>query len=235
MALGAYFSFFYKNYFRSHRYLREIVLLVIFNVFFWGFLYGPKAEDAIWTVFGVLALLLTMVTTPSVFFLEKDNSLYFALMHPNGRLKFLFSKFLLIFTIDFLWLFLFTIIYGIRFHEGVFFALLGPRLALMCLLLVLSILLIGLSFTFKPWIAWVVLMLIVFGGIINKTALFPLHSLKEAYAVLTFALPPFLEIIFGAVTMQFDVWRIVFLSIAIIQIALYLYINAKLILHRDFI
>ncbi|MEJ2636353.1 MAG: hypothetical protein P8184_13820 [Calditrichia bacterium] len=98
MALGAYFSFFYKNYFRSHRYLREIVLLVIFNVFFWGFLYGPKAEDAIWTVFGVLALLLTMVTTPSVFFLEKDNSLYFALMHPNGRLKFLFSKFLLIFT-----------------------------------------------------------------------------------------------------------------------------------------
>jgi len=94
MLLKSYFSFFFKNYFRSHRYLREILLTIIFNVFFWGFLYSDKPEDTIWTVFGVFGLLLTMVTVPSVFYLEKKNSVYFTLVRKSGRRNFFFSKIL---------------------------------------------------------------------------------------------------------------------------------------------
>jgi len=235
MSILPFLSFFIKNYLRSHRYLREVVLIFVFNIFFWGFLYGSKPEDGVWTVFGVLALLLNMVSVPSLFYLEKGNSLYFPLLKPNGRLRFLFAKIAAIFCIDFFWVLMFALIYGIRFAEMNYFLLLVPRLMLLALLLALSTSLLSLSFSYKPWIVWLLLILVVFGGIINKSALFPFHSPGEIYALLTVLLPPFLEILFSAVTLKFPFWRVMFLLIATVQIGFYLYLNYRLIQKKDFV
>jgi len=235
MLLKSYFSFFFKNYFRSHRYLREILLTIIFNVFFWGFLYSDKPEDTIWTVFGVFGLLLTMVTVPSVFYLEKKNSVYFTLVRKSGRRNFFFSKILLIFIIDFILLAVFTLLYGLRFLNAQYFLLLSPRLLLISILLILSILILSLSFSYKPWIVWLIIFLIVFGGILNKAALLPLESLKEFYKLIAFFLPPFLEIIYTAVTLDFNVWHTIFIIVALIHIIFYLFLNEWLIQRKDFI
>jgi hypothetical protein len=232
--MGTYFTFFLKNFFRSHRYLREIVLILIFHVFFWGFLYSDRPEDTVWTVFGVLGMLLSMVTVPSVFYLEKKNSLYFVLVRPRGRFNFLCSKLFLIFLIDFLGVALFAIWYGIRFLDKHYWLLLTPRLGLIAVILIISILLLSLSFSYKPWIAWLLIVLIVFGGIINKSVLFPINSITDLYKLFTFFLPPFLEIIFAAVTLDFPFWRIIFLGIALIQIIVYFNLNHKLIQKKDF-
>lgn len=235
MAIGAYFFFFLKNYLRSHRYLREIVLIFIFHIFFWGFLNTDKPEDSVWTVFGVLCLLLNMVTVPSIFFLEKGNSLFFSLVRPFGRLNFFLSKLLLILIIDLSWIGLFTVIYGIRFFDANYFLLLFPRLGLITLLMLLSISILSLSFSYKPWIVWVLMLLIVFGGILNKSTLFPPHSIKESYALVFLILPPILEIIFSAVNFKLITSYLLFLLIAVGQIGFYLFLNIKFIMRKDFV
>ena len=232
--MKSYFSFFLKNFLRSHRYLREIVLILIFHIFFWGFLYSDKPEDAVWTVFGVLGLLLSMVTVPSVFYLEKKNSLYFVLVRPKGRFNFFCSKLFLIFLIDFSAVVFFAAWYGIRFLDEYYLAFLAPRLGLIAILLIISILILSLSFSYKPWIAWLLILLIIFGGIINKSVLFPINSITESYKLFTFILPPFLEIIYAAVTLDFPFWRLIFLGIALIQISVYFILNHRLIQKKDF-
>jgi len=233
--LTPYLTFFLKNYLRSHRYLREIVFLVVFHIFFWGFLYGNRAEDAIWTVFGVLALLLNLVTGSSLFFLEKGNDLYFSLIRPFGRIRFFLAKVVLIVFIDLAWVLFFALIYGVRFPEGNYFLLLPVRMALILLLLALSTLLISFSFTYRPYVAWLILLLLVFGSILNKTALFPPSGLREAYVLLTLLLPPFLEIIFTAVSLRPGMWQSVFLLVAAGQIGLYLWLNLRFLRRKDFI
>ncbi len=220
---------------RSHRYLREIVAILIFHIFFWGFLYSEQPENAIWTVFGVLAILLNIITVSSVFMLESGNSLYFSLVKPKGRKSFFYSKLLLIFLIDFFWIVVFSAIYGIRFFDAEYFLMLAPRLILIAVLMILAISILSLSFTYRPWIAFVLIVLIVFGGILNKSALFPIHSVGEGYVLLTVILPPFLELIYSAVTLEFPQWRIVFLIIAVLQCCVYIYLNCKLILQKDFV
>ncbi len=234
-AFWSFFSYFFKNYKRSYRYFREIIVILIFHIFFWGFLYSQHPENEIWTVFGVFALLLNLVTVPSVFYLEKRNSFYLALSRPNGRLNIFYSKFLLIFLIDFAWVILFTLIYGIRFWDGQYFLLLFPRLGLIAFFLLLSTSLLSLSFTYKPWIAWLLLILLVFGSIVNKTALFPIHSLSESYIFLTLLLPPFLEILMLAVHLKPSFWGVVFLCTGIVQILLYLLLNGKLMMRKNFV
>ncbi|MCK5455146.1 MAG: hypothetical protein KAJ16_12325 [Calditrichia bacterium] len=235
MVLKTYLNFFFKSYIRSHRYLREIILILIFHIFFWGFLNTETPDDMVWTVFGVLALLLNMVTVPSLFYLEKGNSLYFTLVHQSGRAWYYISKLVLILCIDFFWIFLFALIYGLRFLELQYFVLLPFRLLLLILLMSLSVLILSLSFSYRPWIAWVLLILIVFGGILNKIALFPIKSFSELYVILSFLLPPLLEIIYGTATLQFDVWRGIFIFIALTQIVIYFYINFRLIMKKDFL
>jgi len=235
LILKSYFSFFFKNYLRNHRYLREIICILIFHIFFWGFLYTDQPDEMIWSVFAVLGILLNIVTVPSLFFLEKGNSLYFSLVHPGGRYYYLISKLLLIFVIDFFWIFLFSLIYGLRFLDGNYFLYLPVRLFFIALLLVLSILILSLSFVYKYWIVWLLMLLVIFGGIINKSALFPLHSFSQSYVLLTFLLPPILEIIYSAVTLEFPVWRSIFLGIALLQTTLYFWINFHLIQKKDFI
>ena len=233
--IGPYLNYFFKNYWRSHRYLREIVLILIFHVFFWGFLYGEKPEDPVWTVLGVLAIVLNLVTVPSLFYLEKGNALQFPLVHPNGRRHFFVAKFLLIFLIDFFWVALFSLVYGLRFLDAGYFLWLLPRLAIVALLLLLSTSLLSLSFTYRPWIAWLLILLVVFGGILNKAALFPVQSWKEVYALLVFLLPPFLELIFTAVRIDFNFWQIVFLVVAVLQIVFYFYVNLRLMYRKDLV
>ncbi len=233
--IQAYLNYFFKNYWRSHRYLREVVLIVIFHIFFWGFLYGERPEDPIWTVLGVLALVLNLVTVPSLFYLEKGNALQFPLVRPEGRRRFFVAKFLLIFLIDFFWVALFSLIYGFRFLDPGYFLLLFPRLAIIALLLLLSTALLSLSFSYRPWIAWLLIFLVVFGSIINKIALFPLHSWKEIEALLVFLLPPFLELIFAAVNIRLSFWQIVFLMVAVLQFLFYFYVNLKLMLRKDLV
>ena len=233
-AFKAHFTFFLKNYLRSHRYLREIVAIVIFHIFFWGFLYGEKPDHAIWAVFGSLGLLLSLVTTPSIFYLEKGNSLSFSLVHPGGRKYFFLAKILLIFLVDFSWILLFSFIYGIRFLDANYFIFLIPRLIFIALLLLLAINLLSLIFTHRPWIGAILLVLIVFGSIINKVALFPLSSVSGGYKILSFLLPPFQELIYAAILLKFTPWRIIFLIITVLQIGFYLWLNLRLISRHDF-
>ncbi len=235
MVVGAYFLFFLKNYIRSHRYLREIVLILIFHIFFWGFLYSKEPEAEIWIIFGTLGILLNLVTVPSIFLLEKGNSLYFGLIRKSGRINFFLSKFFLILLIDFFWILLFSVIYGLRFLDKDYFHLLIPRLTLMFLLMILSISILSLFFSHKPWFVWILMLLIVFGSIINKIALFPIHSIQEFYILFSFCLPPILEIIFSTVTLDFSFWRIIFLCNAFIQIAFYFILNIKFISQKDFL
>ena len=235
MVLKTYFNFFFKNYIRSHRYLREIILILIFHIFFWGFLNTDAPDDMVWTIFGVLALLLNMVTVPSLFYLEKGNSLYFTLVHQSGRVWYYLSKLVLILCIDFFWIAMFSLIYGLRFLELHYFAVLPIRLILIFILMSLSVLILSLSFSYRPWIAWLVLLLIVFGGILNKSALFPLRSVSEFYIFLSFLLPPLLEIIYGAATLEFNTWRSIFIFIALTQIVIYFYVNFRLLMKKDFL
>jgi hypothetical protein len=235
LAIKTYVSFFFKNYFRSHRYLREILTILIFHIFFWGFLYTDKPDDMIWSVLAVLGILLNMVTVSSLFFFEKGNSLYFPLVRPGGRVKFLLSKILLIISIDLFWVLLFSLIYGLRFLEGSYFLQLPLRLLLMTLLLILSTSILSLSFSYKIWTVWIVMLLIVFGGILNKSALFPIQSFSQSYVLLTFLLPPLLEIIYSAVTLEFPFWRNLFLLTSLLQIGFYLWLNIQLIQKKDFI
>ena len=83
--------------------------------------------------------------------------------------------------------------------------------------------------------AWLLLILVVFGSIINKTPLFPPDSFKEIYVFLTLALPPFLEIIMSAVTLHVSFWQFIFLVVAILQIIFYFILNYRLILKKDFV
>ncbi len=233
--IKAYISFYLKNYLRSHRYLRELILIILFNIIFSGFLYTSKPEDMVWTVFGVFGILLTMVSVPSIFFLEKGHSLHFGLIYPNGRRNFFLAKYLLILGIDFLWIVLFTGLYGLKFMDPGYFKVWLVRLFLMLLLMGLSVALLSLSFTYRPSVSWLILILIVFGGIVNKSALFPIHSVKEFYAPFTFILPPILEIIYGGVTLEFPLWRSVFLVLALIQLGIFLFFNLKLMSKKDLV
>ena len=235
MVIKVYYSFFLKNYLRSHRYLREIVAILIFHIFFFGFLYTDKPDDMIWSVFAVLGLLLNMVTVPSVFLLEKGNSLHFPLIRPNGRQYFFLSKILLILSIDLVWIILFSLFYGLRFLEGSYFIYLPLRLLFLSFLLLLSTFILSMTFTYRTWVVWIVMLLIIFGGIVNKSALFPIQSCQQIYALLTFLLPPFLEIIYSAVTLEFPFWRCLFLGVVLLQTGSYFWLNLRLIQKKDFI
>ncbi|GAB4369860.1 MAG: hypothetical protein Kow0042_11790 [Calditrichia bacterium] len=227
----SYFSFFAKNYLRTHRYLREIVTVFIFHIFFWGFLFTERPQDDFWFVFAIFALILNIVTFVSVFYLEKGNSLYFTLVRPHGRYYYFVAKILLILAIDMIWIGLFALLYGLRFWDSTYFLLLAPRLIFMFVLIALSLSLLCFSYNYKPWIIFLYLILLVFGFILNKTA----HSIPPLVKALLFILPPFNEIVFSMITMKFPLWRTVFLGIALLQIVIYLYVNYRLILRKDFV
>lgn len=244
--LLAFIKFEYKNYFRQHRYLRDLVAIVIFIIMFEAFLTSEQITDNIWLVFAVFALILNLLTAPSVFFLEKGNTLHFLLSKPNGRRNLLLSKILLIVMIDLLWVTLFACIYGLRFLSLQFFLSMPLKLLLVGILLLLSTLLLSLVYTYKPQLSWLIMIVLIFGYILPKGKLFPLKSFVEVYKVLALLLPPFTEITDLMVSIGIIYWRpgflemgwssqLLFLLLAIIQILLLGILSYRLVARKDMV
>jgi len=235
VALRAFIEFGFKNYMRQHRYLRDLAAVVIFSIFFGGFLSGNQLESNIWWVFAVFALILNLLTAPSVFFLEKGNTLYFLLNKPHGRKRLFLSKIILIILIDLTWVLIFALAYGLRFLSVEYFLELPLRMGIITLLLTLSTLLLSLAYTFHPQSSWLIFTLLVFGSIINKAPLFPIKSAGEVFKLLIFLVPPFFEINFISVSLEISGWHSVFLLIALLQIAAVYWISSKKMLQKDLV
>lgn len=219
MKLLTYIRFGYLNYIRQHRYIREILIIIIFHIFFWAFLYGDSTDDSIWTVLNVFAVLLNLATAPSLFFLERGNTLHFYLTKPHGRRYLFLSKIILIILIDLTWVFIFALIYGLRFLSAEYFFLLPVRLLLVATILLLTTLLISLSYSYRPQLSWLVFALIIFGSIVNKGAVLPIRDLAESYKIFVFLLPPLLEINFLTADLSFTHVHFVFAIFAALHIA----------------
>lgn len=224
-----------KNYLRSHRYLRELVVVVIFNIFFSGFLYSPNPEAEVWAVFGVFTILLAMVTVPSVFLLEKGNARAFLLVRPRGRLYFLLAKMLQAVVIDFVVLATFSLLYGIRYAELGYFAALPLRWLALLLILLLTVSILTLTFTCRSWMSMVALLWIVFGSILNKAALFPPAGFSELYKIIAFLLPPNLELIYSAIELKLFGWRLLFIISGLLQLVFLIWLNYRCFLKKDLV
>jgi len=225
----------YRNYIRQHRYLRELVAVVLFNIFFYGLLYGDKAEDAAWAVLIVFAVLLNLITAPSIFFWDRGNTLYFLLSQPQGRKRLFFSKICLIILIDLFWMGLFAALYGLRFLSWHYFLWLPLRLSVVALILALCTALISFSFSYRPFWSWIILALIIFGFILNKQALFPIDLPNEIYKLFALLLPPLLELTRFCTTLQNNLWLAGFLVLALLQSFILLRISYRRVERKDFV
>jgi hypothetical protein len=231
--LLANIGFLFKNYIRQHRYLRDLAAVVIFSIFFGGFLSGSQIEESIWLVFAVFVLILNLLTAPSVFFLEKGNTLYFLLGQPGGRRRLFIAKIIVIVLIDLSWVLLLAVAYGMRFFQVEYFLLLPLRLVILTLILTLSTLLLSLSYTYHPQLSWLIFVLLIFGCIINKEKMFPIETPEEVLKVLVFLVPPFFELIFFSITLAFTAWHLAFLGVALIQMFIIYRISLQRMLKRD--
>jgi hypothetical protein len=233
MKFLTYIHFGYLNYIRQHRYIREIIVVIIFHFFFWAFLYDDNADNRIWTVFTVFAILLNLVTAPSIFFLEKGNTLHFYLSKSNGRRYLFLSKIVLIILVDSLWVLIFAFIYGIRFFSADFFLLLPIRLFLVGIILLITTLLISFSYSYRPQLSWLVFAFIIFGSIVNKGALLPLKTFSEVYKLLVLILPPLLELNFLAADLSFSHVSFIFTLVAAIHICVLFLLSYRGMMRRD--
>lgn len=233
MKIFAYINFGYVNYIRQHRYIREIVVALIFHIFFWAFLYGDQPDDSIWMVLSVFAILLNLVTAPSIFFLEKGNTLYFLLSKPHGRRNLFLSKIFLILLIDLIWILFFALIYGMQFFSVQFFLLLPLRLFLVGLILLITTLLISFAFSYRPQLSWLIFALIIFGSIVNKSAVLPMKTIMEFYKILIFFLPPILELNFLAVELSFSKINPLFAAMTCLHVVLLFSLSYRGIMHKD--
>ena len=233
MKLLTYIHFGYLNYIRQHRYLREIIVVLIFHIFFWAFLYDNEADNSIWTVFTVFAILLNLVTAPSIFFLEKGNTLHFYLNKPYGRRYLFLSKIILIILVDLFWVLLFALIYGIRFFSPNFFLILPIRLFLVGSVLLITTLLISFSYSYRPQLSWLVFAFIIFGSIVNKGALLPIKTFSEIYKLFIFILPPLLELNFLTADLSFKNVSFLFPVIAAIHIFILFLLSYRGMMRRD--
>lgn len=242
--LFAFVRFEYKNYLRQHRYLRDLVAIVIFIILFEAFLTGDQYTEDIWIVFAVFAIILNLLTAPSVFFLEKGNTLYFLLSKPNGRRNLFISKVILIILIDLMWIVLFALLYGLRFLSLTYFMNMPLKLLFIILILLLSTLLLSLSYTYRPQLSWLIMILLVFGSIFPKVRLFPLHSPEDWYKILSLLLPPFAELADMMVSVTWEGWspgfldvspgwQIFFLLIAMMQIGGWWFLSARKMMRKD--
>lgn len=237
MALKAYINFCFKNYLRQHRYLRDLVAMVIFSIFFGGFLTSTNLDDNLWwMVISVFAIFLNIFTAPAVFFLEKGNTLYFLLSKPDGRRNLLLSKIIVIVLVDLFWILIFSILYGLRFLSIDYFLLLPVRVFIIGVMILLSTLLISVAYTYRPHLTWLILVMLLFGFIVRKEPLFPITSFEEFLKPLTFLLPPFFEMISFTISLQIESpLQLVFLITAIVQIFLLFFLSNKIMMHKDLV
>jgi len=221
-AWRAYIAFQWHHYFRTHRYLREIAAVVIFGIFFGGFLSDAHGGAGVWILFSVFAIILSSMTAPSLFLLERGTTLYFLIGKPHGRRRYFLSKIALIVLIDLGILLAFALVYGLRFPSFSYFLLLPVRLALVALILLQVTGLIALTMAYRPTWTWWIFVWIVFGGIVNKGGVLPIHGIAEGYKLLVFLLPPFQELTFLSTSLEFDLLGWIWLGLALVQTGLFL-------------
>jgi len=231
----AYIGFQWQNYLRTHRYLREIAAMVIFAIFFGGFLSDPQGSDGVWLLFAVFAILLTSMSAPSLFFLEQGNALQFLISKPLGRRRFYLSKIVLIVLLDVAIVGAFAMIFGLRFLSLNYFLWFPLRLALITLMIALITALIGLTHAYRPTWSWWIITLIIFGGIVNKGGVLPIAGINEAYKLLVFLLPPLQELSFMCVSLQFTPLSFIFLTVALGQLLLLLVLGLRGTQHKDYL
>lgn len=224
-----------KNYLRQHRYILDLVAIVIFSVFFGAFLTSGQLEDSIWLTFSALALILNFITSPALFFFEKGNTLHFLLSKPNGRRNLFLAKITVIVFIDLFWVTSLALLYGLRYLSVDYFLWLPLRLSLIALMLLLSTTLMSFAYTFRPQISWLIFVVVIFGCIVKKAALFPIESAGEILKVLALALPPFFELILFSVALQPHPREIVFLIIAAGQAVLWGGLSWILLKRKDLV
>ncbi len=235
MQLLTFITFCFKNYLRQHRYLRELGAAVIFTIFFEGFLTSDVMQENIWMIFVVFALILNLLTAPSLFYLEKGNTLHFMLSKPHGRRNMFLAKIILIVLIDVFFVLLFTIAYGLRFWSPESFLLAPVRLLFVIMILTLSTLLMSFTYTYKPQFSWLIMIVIILGCVINKAPLFPIQSLAETAKLAIFALPPIQELIFLSISLTFDGWASLFFAIGFLQAGILLWLSYRLMLRKDLV
>jgi hypothetical protein len=233
LKLVPFIRFGYMNYMRQHRYLRELAAAVIFTIFFGGFLTGPHLDDGIWWVFSVFAIILNLLTTPSVFYMDSGNTLYFLLVQPMGRKRLYLSKVILIVLIDLAWVGGFALLYGVRFMQPEYFLWLFARIVLLALLLLLSTLLLSVSYTRHPHWSWLIFLLLIFGNIVNKSKLLLIEGWSDAINLIVLLLPPTFEVSQVAVSLQFNSEGLGFLALALIQIWLLYWWNLAQFYRKD--
>jgi hypothetical protein len=229
----AYIQFGARNYLRQHRYIREIIVVGLFTIFFWAYLSDDKPDESIWLVFCVFAILLNLITAPSIFYMEKGNTLYFLIGKPYGRRNFFVSRIILIVLIDLFWILFFSSLYALRFLSIEFLFHLPLRLSLVGAILILTTVLISLSYTYKPQLSWLIFLLIILGSIVNKGSILPVQSLSEAYKLLIFLLPPVLELNLFTVSLSFVEIKQIFLIVAVIQTILLFLISYRGMMRKD--
>ncbi len=235
MALIAFVKFCFLNYLRQHRYLLDLVVIVIFSIIFGGFLTSDQLGDSIWLIFSIFALIINIPTALLTFFLEKGNTLYFLLSKPKGRENFLYAKIIVIVLIDLFWVIIFALLFGLRFPSVDYFLLLPSRFSLILITLVLSTLIISFAYAYQAHLIWLIFILFVFGNIIRKEGFFPIESAIESFKVLVFLLPPFFEMHFLTISLDFSGWPLVFLGAALAQIIILFYVSRKRMMRKDFV
>ncbi len=221
-AWQAYIAFQWQHYFRTHRYLREIAAIVIFAIFFGGFLADTHGGAGVWILFSVFAIILSSMTTPSLFLLEQGTTRYFLIGKPHGRRRYYLSKIILILLIDLGILVAFALVYGLRFPSTSYFLLLPLRIALVALILLVVTSLIALTMAFRPTWTWWIFVWVVFGGIVHKAGVLPIRGVMEAYKLLVFLLPPLQELAFLSVSLKFSALGWLWLGLSISQIILFI-------------
>ncbi len=228
-------DFCFKNYLRQHRYILDLAAIVIFSIFFGAFLTSGQLEDSIWLTFAALALILNFMTAPSLFFFEKGNTLHFLLSKPYGRRNLFLAKISVIVLVDLFWVAVLAILYGLRYLSAEYFLWLPVRLSLIALILLLSTSLLSFSYTFRPQISWLIFIVIIFGCIVKKAALFPIESFGESLKLFAFALPPFFEMILLSIALELDGWELTFLVIALLQTVIWAGLSWKLLQKKDMV
>lgn len=234
MKVLPFIKFSYKNYMRQHRYLRDLAAVVLFSIFFGGFLSSDQLQEGIWWVFAVFALILNLLTAPSVFFMDNGNTLYFLLGQPHGRRRLLIAKIVLIVLIDLVWVAIFALAYGLRFADAGYFLMLPFRLMIIAMVLTLSTLLLSLSYTYHPQLSWLIFLLLIFGNIVNKEKLIPIEKLTDLPGLLALLLPPFFEINFISVAVDVTIWHAAFAGLAIVQGTFLFWLTTRKMMQKDF-
>ena len=229
----AFLNFSYKNYMRQHRYLRDIIAVVVFSIFFGGFLTNPVRDDTIWLVFCVFALLLNLLTAPAVFFMDDSATLYFLIGKPGGRRRIFLAKVALIILIDLMWVSCFAVLYGLRFGEIAFFLGMPVRLMLLGMILTLSTLWISLAYTYRPQLTWLIFLVLIFGNIVAKQKMLDFDSPLSAIKGLSLLLPPFLELDFLAVEPVWNGWTALFAGITLLQSGILMWVSLRQMQRRD--